>query len=188
MCVFCVFRMKKYLNWTTNALCVFQQLEIEIVKVQQVVQYLENEDTQHNYKISDHVRRYLKERLNILYQAQVLLSLAVAQHSLTIQKHLQVNFSWYTGRINTPVEVQLLKHGAAVLTFLVKSVSPLSAIKKGDIQQYGNFAEIAAALCDGSYLIVPTNTLIVCPVSKKAKKRLLKKKESQNEVRVVFPV
>ena len=187
MCAFCVFRMK-YLNWTGGALCVFQQLEIEIERIQQVLQYLEDEGTQHNYKIDDHVRRYLKEHLNILYQAQAFLSFAIAEQYLTMLKHLQVNFSWYSGRINTPVEVHVLKHGASVPAFLVKYVSPLSVVKKGDIRQYGSCAEMAAVLFDGSYLTVPTNTLIVCPVSKRAKQRPLKEKESRNEVRVVLLV
>ena len=47
---------------------------------------------------------------------------------------------------------------------------------------------MAAVLCDGSHLIVPTNILIVCPVSKRVKKRSLKENESQNEVRVVLSI
>ena len=179
--------MEKYLNCATDDLCVFQWLEIEIAQVKQVLQYLEGEGTQHNCKINDHVRRYLKEHLNILYQAQAFLSFAVIEQYLTILKHLKVIFTSYAGRIHTPIEMQPLKHGVLLPTYLVKSISPLSVVKKGDVQQY-SCAEIAAMLCNGSCLVVPANTLIVCPVANKVKKRPLKEKEGQNEVRVVLPM
>ena len=76
--------MEKYLNHTTDAVCAFQHLEIETAKVKQVLQYLEDEGTQHNCKINNHVRRYLKEHLNILYQVQAFLSFAVVEQYLTI--------------------------------------------------------------------------------------------------------
>ena len=82
--------------------------------------------------------------------------------------------------------MQLLKHGVTLPTFVVKSISLLSVVKKGDIRRYGGSAEMAAMLCDGSHLIVPTNTLIVCPMSKRVKKRPLKENEGQNEVRAVL--
>ena len=47
---------------------------------------------------------------------------------------------------------------------------------------------MAAVLCDISHLIVPTNTWIICPVSKKVKKRPLKENEGQNEVRIVLSI
>ena len=154
-----------------------------------MLQYLEDKGTQHNSKISDHRRRYLKEHLNILYQAQAFLSFIVVEQYLTILKYLQVIFKNYADRIPPPVEMWSLKHGAIlpVSVFWVKCISPLSVDKKGDIQRYG-CAEMAAMLCDGSCLVVPTNTLIVCPVAKRAKKRPLKEKEGQKEVRVVLPV
>ena len=42
-CALCVFRMKKYLNCITDTLCVFQRLEIEIAKVEEVLKYFEDE-------------------------------------------------------------------------------------------------------------------------------------------------
>ena len=109
--------MEKYLNCTTDALSVFQRLEIEIAKVQQVLQYLKDEGTQRNHKINDRVKRYLKEHLNILYQAQAFLLFAVVEQYLTILKHLQVILKSYAGRIHTPVEMRLLKHGAILPAF-----------------------------------------------------------------------
>ena len=187
VCALCVFRMKRYLNCITDTLCVFQRLEIEIAKVEEVLKYFEDEGTQCNCKIND-TRRYLKQYLNNLYQAKVFLSFALVEQYLTRLKHLQVIFSWYAGTVNIPVEVQLLKHGVTLPTFLVKSISLLSVVKKGDIRRYGGSAEMAAIFCDGSHLIVSTNTLIVCPVSKRVKKRPLKENEGQNEVSVVLSI
>ena len=129
----------------------FQRLEIEIARVEEVLKYFEDEGTECNCKIND-TRRYLKE---------VFLSFALVEQYLTRLKHLQVIFSWYAGAFNIPVEVQVL-HGVTLPTFLVKSISLLSVVKKEDIQRYGGSAEM------------PTNTLIICPVSKRVKKRPLK--------------
>ena len=122
---FCVFRMKKYLNCITDTLCVFQRLEIEIARVEEVLKYFEDKGTECNCKINN-TRRYLKE---------VFLSCASVEQYLTRRKHLQVIFSWYAGAFNICVEVQLLKHGVTLLpTFLVKSISLLLVVKKKDIQ------------------------------------------------------
>lgn len=63
-----------------------------------------------------------------------------------------------------------LKHGGTPPIFLMKSISPLSVVKKQGMQQCGGCAEIAAMLCDGSYLTVQTNTMIVFPVANEAKR------------------
>ena len=170
----------------TDILHVLQQLESEIItKAEQELQYLEAADTQN--KINGH-KRFLKEYLNCLYQVRALLLLAAVQYLATLVKHLQVTFRKIDGKISVPVEVQLLKHGATLSTFLVKSISPLPVVKKGDVRQYVGCAEMVAMLCDGSYLTVPTNTLIVCPVSNEVNKKPLKENEGQNEVSVVLPM
>ena len=153
-----------------------------------MLQYLEATGTQH--KISVHERRkYLKEYLNVLYQIRAFLSLsAVKQYSTTLLKHLQVIFRRSDGRVNTPAKVWQLKYGATPPTFLVKSISPLSVVKKQGIRLYGGCAEVAAMLYDGSYLTVLANTLIVSPVSNKVRKRPLKENKGQNEVSVVLPM
>ena len=120
---FCVFRMK-HLNCITDTLCVFQRLDIEIARVEEVLKYFEDEGTECNCKIND-TRRYLKE---------VFLSFALVEQYLTRLKHLQVIFSWYAGAFNIRVEVQLLKHGVTLPTFLVKSISLLLVVKKEDIR------------------------------------------------------
>ena len=169
----------------TDILHVLQQLESEITEAEQELQYLEAADTQN--KINGH-KRFLKEHLNFLYQIQALLLLAVVRYLATLVKHLQVTFREIDGKISVPVEVQLLKHGATLLTFLVKSTSLLPVVKKGDVRQYVGCAEMTAMLYDGSYLTVPTNTLIVCPVSNdhEVNKRPLKENKGQNEVSVVL--
>ena len=166
---------------TINILRVLQQLESEIAKVEQVLQYLEAGGTL--YKIGGHEgRKFLKDYLYILYQFRA----AVVKYCSTmLLKSLQVIFRRNDGRINTSVEVQLLKHGAILPVYLVK---PLSLVKKRGIQQCGGCAERATMLSDGLHMIVPINTLTVCPVSTEAKKRPPKEKEGQNEVRVVFNV
>ena len=79
--------MKKYLSCITDTLCVFQWLDIEIARVEEVLKYFEDEGTECNCKIND-TRRYLKE---------VFLSFALVEQYLTRMKHLQVIFSWYAG-------------------------------------------------------------------------------------------
>ena len=166
---------------TTDILHVLRQLESEITKAEQELQYLEAADTQ---KIYGH-KRFLKEYLNFLYQARALLLLAVVQYLATLVKHLQVTFRKIDGRMSAPIEVQLLKHGVILSTFLVKSISPLPVVKKGGVRQYVGCAETVAMLYDGSYLSVPTNTLIVYPVSTEVNKKPLKENKGQNEVSVV---
>ena len=169
---------------TTVILHVLQQLESVIAKAEQMLQYLEAAGRQH--KINIHERReYLK---NVLYQIQAFSLSVVKQCSTILLKHLQVIFRRKNGKINTPVKVWQLKHGGTPPTFLVKSISPLSVVKKQGMQQCGGCAEIAAILCDGSYLTVQTNTMIVCPVANEAKKRPLKKNEGQDKVRNVLPM
>ena len=170
---------------TTN-IFVLQQLESEIAKVEQVLQYLEAGGTLH--KIDGHERKFLKDYLDILYQFRAFILAVVKYCSTMLLKSLQVIFPRNDGRINIYVEVRLLKHGAILPAYLVKSISLLSVIKKGGIRQCGGCAEMAAMLSDGLYMIVLINTLTVCPVSTEAKKRPLKDKEDQNEVRVVFNV
>ena len=170
---------------TTN-IFVLQQLESEIAKVEQVLQYLEATGTQH--KIDGHERKFLEDYLDILYKFRALISAVVKYCSTMLLKSLQVIFRRNDGRINIYVEVWLLKHGAILPAYLVQSISPLSMVKKGGIRQCGGCAERAAILSDGLYMIVPINTLTVCPVSTEAKKRPLKEKEGQNEVRIVFNV
>ena len=167
---------------TTN-IFVLQQLESEIAKVEQVLQYLEAGGTLH--KIDGHERKFLKDYLDILYQFRAFILAVVKYCSTMLLKSLQVIFRRNDGRINTSVEVQLLKHGAILPVYLVK---PLSLVKKRGIQQCGGCAERATMLSDGLHMIVPLNTLTVCPVSTEAKKRPPKEKEGQNEVRVVFNV
>ena len=175
-CVLCV-RMEKcneIPQEITNILHVLQ-LESEITEAERELQYSEAADTQN--KINGH-KRFLKEYLNCLYQVRALLLLAL----------VQVTFRKIDGKISAPVEVQLLKHGATLSTFLVKSISPLPVVKKGDVRQYVGCAEMTAMLYNGSYLTVPTNTLIVCPVSNEVNKKPLKENEGQNEVSVVLPM
>ena len=169
---------------TTNILCVLQQLESEMAKVEQVLQYLEAVGTLH--KIDGHERKLLEDYLDILYQFRAFISAIVKYCSTMLLKNLHVIFRRNGGRIDICVEVRLLKHGAILPAYLVKSISPLSMVKKGGIRQCGGCAERAVTLSDGLYIIVPINTLTVCPVSTEAKKRPLK--EGQNEVRVVFNV
>ena len=172
---------------TTNILCVLQQLESEIAKVEQVLQYLEAVGTLH--KIDGHERRkFLKDYLYILYQFRAFISAVVKYCSTMLLKSLQVIFRRNDGRINTCVEVRLLKHGAILPVYLVQSISPLSLVKKGGIRRCGGCAEMSAMLSDGLYMIVPIDTLTVYPVSTEVKKRPLKENEGQNEVRVVFNV
>ena len=187
------FRMERYnemsqevdLYCTTNTF-VLQQLESEIAKVEQVLKHLEAGGTLH--KIDGHERKFLEDYLDVLYQFRAFISVVVKYCSTMLLKNLQVIFRRNDGRISTCVEVQLLKHGAVLPAYLAKSISPLSVVKKGGIRQCGDCTEMAAMLSDGLYMVVPINTLTVCPVSTEVKKRPLKEKEDQNEVRVVFNV
>jgi len=86
---------------------------------------------------------------------------------------------------DTSVATQPFTHDAALLAFLVVSI--LISLKKED-EQFGGWADIslkenAILLYDGLNFDVPSNTLIVYPLSVKSSP---KGNENQDEVRVVL--
>ena len=173
-------------NCVIDVLHALKQLENEILKVEQELKCLED---------NDHMRRYLKIYLNILYEARMFLvgklALVVAEWCLPRLKYLQAILKPYA-EINTTKKLQLSTYDVTMLVFLVVSIQALLLVDKGNKQDYSCAANLqiyprrAKKLCDSSHIFVPSNTLIVWPVSVKDSKRPLKEQQSQNEVRVVL--
>jgi len=88
----------------------------------------------------------------------------------------------------TSVAAQPFTPGAVLLAFLIVSI--LVSLKKED-KQFGGWADIslkenAKLLYDGLNFYVPSNTLIVYPLSVNSNKSPPKGNENQDEVRVVL--
>ena len=162
-------------NRATDGSHVLKQIEKEIKRVEQILLKLEDKSTlldNENSTAYSRARSCLKKYLNILYQARRLLArsvpLAVAQHYLIRMISLQFVFNKYAELFkNTPVTVEIPTQGSRVLGFLVSSLSsatPVSKEKEQLTEPDYYLKEKAKRLCDSSHIVVPSSTLITCPV------------------------
>lgn len=164
-----------------DILHVFQLLESKILNVEQELKCLDDKGILHG--MDKCMKRYLTTYLNTLYQARVFLvgtlSLVMAEQCQARLKYLWAVFRQYTGKINTTVEVQLSTHDATVFTFL-------QLVGKEDKQSDAcaeTFVKKTKKLCDSSHFSVPSDMLIIWPVSVRPR---LKENGGQNEVRIVW--